>query len=210
MKALMIESTPRPVTPDVPVKHRNGSSRARRDARDDARRAIAQATGMCRIAGCENVVVPGLKTCAIHRAVARQNRQAYLARTRSSRLRAPATGDGLTHSPEYATVVAHRSAIRKAAVRPRIRTYLNMPFYADWDPSQGGLYINGARWIIETLGRKPSPEYDLHIVDRRLGFVPGNLAWVPRKDHKREELLTKLLIENQRLRARVAELEAVS
>ncbi len=109
-------------------------------------------------------------------------------------------------TPEYYTVATHRQSIR-TAYKSKNATYQDMPFCEAWDPDRGGSYIAGAKWIVENLGKRPSRDYELHIVDRRLGFVPGNLAWVPRADHKREEMLTKLLIENLQLKNRIRDLE---
>ena len=109
-------------------------------------------------------------------------------------------------TPEYATIQAHLQCIRTSHLTKNA-TYRDMPFYAAWNKREGGSILAGAKWLIENLGGKPSGSYELHIIDRRLGFVPGNLAWVPRADHKREEMLTKLLIENRELKARVDALE---
>jgi hypothetical protein len=110
-------------------------------------------------------------------------------------------------TPEYASVNTHHQSM-KTSYKSKHATYRGMVFYEGWDPDKGGTYVAGAKWIIENLGRKPSRDYELHIVDRRLGFVPGNLAWVPRSEHKREEMLTKLLIENQQLKDRLAKYES--
>ena len=110
-------------------------------------------------------------------------------------------------TPEYASVNTHHQSM-KTSYKTKHATYRGMPFYVGWDPDKGGTYTDGARWIIENIGRKPSRDYELHIIDRRLGFVPWNLAWVPRSEHKREEMLTKLLIENRQLKDRLAKYES--
>jgi hypothetical protein len=112
-------------------------------------------------------------------------------------------------TPEYGAVNTHRQSI-KTAYKVKNATYRNLPFFAGWDPDQGGCMIVGAQWIIKNLGHKPDQDHELHIIDRRLGFVPGNLAWVPRSEHKREEMLTKLLIENQKLKNRLKALDKFS
>ena len=101
--------------------------------------------------------------------------------------------------PEYTTVNTHHQSM-KTSYKVKNATYRNIPFFPDWDPDAGGRYLAGEKWIIENLGRKPSRDYELHIIDRRLGFWPGNLAWIPRSEHKREEMLTKVLIENRALK----------
>jgi hypothetical protein len=80
--------------------------------------------------------------------------------------------------------------------------YVDMPYWDEWNPNRGGSFKAGAKWIIENIGRRPgtSKEYQLHIISRRLGFVPGNLAWIPRDKHRQDELIPKLLIEIQNLR----------
>lgn len=80
-------------------------------------------------------------------------------------------------------------------------SYVGLSFFDGWNPDKGGSFKAGAQWIIENLGKRPSKRHDLHIVDRRIGFVPGNLAWVPKEKHIQEELIHKLMLENQILRA---------
>ena len=99
-------------------------------------------------------------------------------------------------NPEYVSVVGHHAVI----FRKQNKNYQGMPFCRDWNPKTGGSYGAGAQWIIANIGRRPSRRYQLHIVDRRLGFVPGNLAWVPLEKHQREEMISKLLLENQQLK----------
>lgn len=79
-------------------------------------------------------------------------------------------------------------------------SYVGLAFFDDWNPDRGGSFDAGAQWIITNLGCRPSNRHELHIVDRRLGFVPGNLAWVPQNRHRQEELINRLLLENQILR----------
>ena len=102
-------------------------------------------------------------------------------------------------NPERVAVKGHYDAIH--AVK-RCPTYTGMPFFKDWSPKTGGSYDAGAQWIIENIGRRPGSgtEYHLHIVDRKIGFMPGNLQWVPREKHAQEEMINKLLLENQNLR----------
>jgi hypothetical protein len=78
--------------------------------------------------------------------------------------------------------------------------YAGLIFFDGWNPDKGGSFKAGAQWIIENLGKRPSKRHDLHIVDRSLGFVPGNLQWVPKEKHVQEELIHKLMLENQNLR----------
>lgn len=75
-----------------------------------------------------------------------------------------------------------------------------MPFFEAWNPDTGGSFKVGAAWIIENIGPRPAEPYELHIINRRLGFMPGNLAWVPQDRHQQEELINRLLLENQNLR----------
>jgi hypothetical protein len=77
---------------------------------------------------------------------------------------------------------------------------VGLPFCPAWNPRCGGSFLAGAQWIIENLGRRPNNRHHLHIVDRHLGFVPNNLVWVPKEKHVQEEMLNRLLLENQNLR----------
>lgn len=78
-----------------------------------------------------------------------------------------------------------------------------MPYYDGWNPNKGGSLAAGAQWIIDNLGHRPGSgkEYHLHIVDRRIGFMPGNLQWIPCTEHKQQELIPRLMLEIQQLRA---------
>lgn len=104
-----------------------------------------------------------------------------------------------TH-PELATVSNHYRFIFKQ----NIKAYRGMPFFDAWNPQQGGRLFAGAQWISENIGHRPSKTHHLHIVNRRLGFVPGNLQWVPQDQHCQEELIPKLLLEIQNLRNEIA------
>lgn len=104
--------------------------------------------------------------------------------------------------PEYFTVANHRRIIFNLKDKNH-RFYHNMPFFTKWDPAKGGSTGAGEKWILKHLGRRPSKRYHLHIINRRLGFIPGNLAWVPLDKHQKEELIPKLLLEIQKLRAEI-------
>jgi hypothetical protein len=116
-------------------------------------------------------------------------RQRRYAREKASRL---------AH-PERLSVKGHYDCIH---ANERCPTYVGMPFFDGWSPKTGGSYEAGAQWIINNLGPRPGTgkEYHLHIVDRAIGFMPGNLQWVPRERHKQEEMINKLLLENQHLK----------
>ncbi|MGH2508387.1 MAG: hypothetical protein ACRDHZ_13460 [Ktedonobacteraceae bacterium] len=96
--------------------------------------------------------------------------------------------------PERNTVRCHHRLIFQLR-RP---TYAGMPFFDNWNPDKGGSFNAGAQWIIENLGHRPAGNYQLHIVDRRAGFTPGNLEWVPREKHRQSEMIDRLLLEIQR------------
>jgi len=162
------------------------------------REAVIQ--GRCVKPGCLLAAVK-FKKCVAHMTTHQQNSIGPKVRKKKKEI--------WSSTPEYSTITTHLQSI-KTAYKAKNATYAKMPFFASWDPQQGGRPIAGAQWIVENLGHKPSKDHELHIIDRHLGFVPENLAWVPREDHKREELLTKLLIENQQLKTRIAELEGKS
>lgn len=60
--------------------------------------------------------------------------------------------------------------------------------------------LAGAKWIVANLGHRPDKDHQLHIMQKTLGFVPGNLMWVPTTQHKRMEFMTLILEENQKLK----------
>lgn len=204
---------PNPPMPDYrkcKVHHRRARVRERKRYFSKPRvsklaaRREAVALGKCVFPACMILAVKWHR-CIFHLS----SHQKYLIRPKvlKSSGRKPAEDCMYSKGPEYGTVVTHRRSIALAADDPNLASYIGMPFYPAWDFKSGGSYAAGAKWIIENLGHKPSTDYDMHIIDRRLGFVPGNLAWVPRSKHKREELVTKLLIENQELKARIRQLE---
>jgi hypothetical protein len=96
---------------------------------------------------------------------------------------------------EHISVRTHYHLIRNGD-----QYYRGMPFYAGWNPDKGGSYGAGAEWIIANLGRRPDKTYQLHIVDRLIGFMPENLQWVHRSKHQQEEVVAKLRLEIQKLR----------
>ena len=75
--------------------------------------------------------------------------------------------------PEYSTISTHYHWIFKQ----KVKGYKGMPFYDDWNPSKGGAFWKGAKWIIENLGERPIGKWSLDIISHRKGFVPGNLRW---------------------------------
>lgn len=121
----------------------------------------------------------------------------------------PRAVNGLTHSqaakrmrtPEYQAVASHLKYIRAGKA-----SYIGMPFYDAWNPQFGGSVVVGERWIIEHIGYKPAG-CDCHIIDRRIGFVPGNLCWIPKASHRRAEMLERTLIQAENLRIEVANSE---
>ena len=144
---------------------------------DRRRQDDAIAKGRCIQHGCTQSAAEGVQLCRHHREVkANQRVKRELA-------------------VEYAAIANHWHFIQN-----EVSTYAGMPFFDGWTPARGGSYRAGAYWIAENLGRRPAADYQLHIVDRSLGFVPGNLVWVPQDKHKREEMIYKLLLEVQTLR----------
>lgn len=55
--------------------------------------------------------------------------------------------------------------------------YKEMPFYDKWNPDKGGSYREGAKWIIDNIGKRPCKKWSLDIVNHYIGFMPGNLRW---------------------------------
>jgi hypothetical protein len=101
--------------------------------------------------------------------------------------------------PEWYSIVSHIKCIHKG-----VSTYAGMPIYSKWDSKTGGSYRIGEQWVIANLGCRPAKDYDLHIIDRRIGFMPGNLKWVSRTTHQREEMRNRLLVDQRRLAIEVA------
>jgi hypothetical protein len=103
--------------------------------------------------------------------------------------------------PEYGSVALHYWSIFGSRQKNAV-SYKGMPYFDGWNPKNGGSLKAGANWIRENLGPRPGSgkEYHLHIVNRAIGFMPGNLQWVPQAKHAQEELVNKLLLEVQNLR----------
>ena len=85
-------------------------------------------------------------------------------------------GGGKTR-PEYRTMQNHYHRIAHPNNQKSWQVYAGMPFHPEWDPREGGALWKGAKWIIDTLGERPSPKWTLDIVEHGKGFVPGNLRW---------------------------------
>ena len=118
-------------------------------------------------------------------------------RRHDNAFRQPSKQEKQAKRREYYLICAHQQAIRNG-----IGSYKDMPVFAAWDTAEGGSPLMAEKWILENLGKRPNDgqRWDLHIVDRSLGLVPGNLRWLPRNKHKQEELIAKLMLENQNLR----------
>lgn len=82
-----------------------------------------------------------------------------------------------------------------------------MPFYDGWNPDKGGSFVVGRDWIKKNLGPRPGTgkDFHLHVINKLIGFVPGNLMWVPAGKHKQEELIATILKENKQLRDALAD-----
>lgn len=133
---------------------------------------------LCTYYRCPNSPLPNHRRCSLH-------------------LSAPKT------TPEYRTVAAHLQFIRQEK-----STYKNMPFFSEWNPQHGGSIRAGELWILNNLGKRPTDgKWELHIVDRAIGFMPNNLRWVPCQFHKREEFVNRIYLENQNLRKELERLQ---
>lgn len=105
------------------------------------------------------------------------------------------THHGKTREPEYTTLYFHLRYIRKGKTG-----YKNMPFFSAWNPHEGGNFLKGYNWILSNLGRRPSKKHELHVMNRGIGVWPGNLCWLTRSNHWRNE-------ERYQMMARIKELE---
>jgi len=103
--------------------------------------------------------------------------------------------------PEYKTIQDHLGLIFNKNYK-RHKDYKNMPFYDKWNPKMGGSILAGMNWIFANLPKRQQDGH-LHIIDKKIGFMPGNLTWIPNGRHKREELLNKVLLENSRLKKKL-------
>lgn len=108
------------------------------------------------------------------------------------------------HPAVYRSVVNHFKWITDPV--GRYHGYEGMPAYDAWNPKHGSqVVVNAVREIIAEIGDKPSRDYNLHIIDRRVGFWPGNLMWIPAVQHKRAEMLNRLIEENHHLKQELAD-----
>ena len=162
-------------------KDRRALRTARWDKKQKQARQIQIAQKRCFVYGCKNSPRLNRRSCEVHAKRSKTN-------------------------PEYATVGAHLHYIRLG-----LATYIGMPFYAGWNPREGGSIRAGSDWILANLGPRPTDgRWQLHIVDRRVGFMPGNLQWMPQGKHRREEMINKLMVEIRDLRVRLALYEPVA
>jgi hypothetical protein len=107
----------------------------------------------------------------------------------------------------YHTVANHYRAIFDPHFKwgESLRCYKGMKFYDGWNPKKGGSFEVAANWIVKYLDRNVTRNHHLHIMNRKLGFVPENLCWVPSEFHKQEEMISKVLLENQKLKQLLAQ-----
>lgn len=96
------------------------------------------------------------------------------------------SGVGGKPRPEWATVKNHHHNIFHSSSRGH-KNYKGMPFFKEWNPDCGGDLWKGAKWIIENLGERPSPNYTMDVIDHAIGFVPGNLRWASHKTQERNK-----------------------
>lgn len=109
----------------------------------------------------------------------------------------------------YRSVINHFKWIKDPV--GQYHGYAGMPAYDLWNPKYGSEAIAKAVIdIISEIGDKPSRDYNLHIIDRRIGFWPGNLMWIPAVNHKRSELLNVLIEENHMLKNEIKKLREVA
>jgi hypothetical protein len=109
----------------------------------------------------------------------------------------------------YRSVVNHFKWINNPV--GRYSGYFKMPAYPLWNPKEGSsAIVKAVTDILKEIGDKPGKGYNLHIKDRRIGFWPGNLMWVPANRHKRLELLNLVIEENAQLKKRLSKYESIS
>lgn len=94
-------------------------------------------------------------------------------------------GINISQTPEYQTVHGHCRWIQGHG-KNKIH-YAGMPFFDKWNPKKGGSYAEGAKWIIENLGKRPK-KGSIHVVDHGKGFVPGNLEWASRSKQSNQQM----------------------
>lgn len=107
--------------------------------------------------------------------------------------------------PEYISIRSHYDLI--VGKHEKIKCYYKMPFFDKWNPEKGGSFHVAEDWVIKNIGKRPDKNCHLHIIDRQIGFMPENLAWVPKDKHRQEEMVNKVLLENKRLREQLNRLK---
>lgn len=108
----------------------------------------------------------------------------------------------------YRSVINHFKWIYNPHDPERYHGYKGMPAHQSWNPKKGPkAVVKAVTDILSEIGDKPSKKHILHIMDKRIGFRPGNLMWVPSIEHKRMELLNILIKENAMLKKRLSKYE---
>ena len=105
---------------------------------------------------------------------------------------------------EYAVVCRHHDFIFNKK-SPNHKYYKGMKFFDDWNPRKGGAIWKGAKWIMENLGKRPSPKWSLDVIDHHIGFAPGNLRWATantQKSNQRHRILGRFTVKEIRVEAR--------
>jgi hypothetical protein len=119
-------------------------------------------------------------------------------------------GYHLIYKSIYHSVKNHFKWIYDPHNPKRYHGYKGMPAYEPWNPLTGGqaALIRAVREILAEIGNKPGKDYHLHVVDKRIGFWPGNLIWIPIVEHKRAELLNQVIKENAFLKKKIVRLKS--
>lgn len=154
---------------------------------------------MCRIVGCKNWSAASFGLCGAHWMQKKRGAKVFLP------LRAVRRANGYSGTPEYKTVWSHHYWIFNCSDKAKT-TYKNMPFHKAWNPLLGGALWKGAQWILNTLGKRPSKDWSLDVINHDKGFVPGNLRWAHQttqiRNRKHRTLgrfsLTELMVEARR------------
>ena len=89
-------------------------------------------------------------------------------------------------NPAYETVRNHYRVIFCTSAASH-KSYVNMPFFDDWNPDKGGEFWRGAKWILDNLGPRPEGTWQMDVIEHAKGFIPGNLRWAQLKTQSKNK-----------------------
>lgn len=106
----------------------------------------------------------------------------------------------------------HRAFINRNSLM-KCKTHVGAKYYADKYHHKGWMTIKGdnegnhAKFIdfLREVGLAPHPSYEIDRINNNLGYIPGNLRWVPKKVNLRNNRRAVIDVESGKHLKQIAE-----